>query len=510
MRKVAGYALFSGPLDEAAGAKRFDAVCQLVSAWFAGKGAWRDNGHKTELVLHDGRVADYAASEWSTDTGKVIDHFLTEPSGTALVRTQVSLAMAGSAVIAYVELQAAGGAYQLGPMRVDIRCPKIVSTLVAAYDDWHVAEAPLSLEPFDFAGVDGGRRLEDAIWHPRRNLPVVAISSYEGRFLTEAFPREVASDLVGVALVGTVDPEAAWEVTARRGKEWSCFNGAVRLYWPGLDSRSSPLRNPLWTRLSLLSQVPTPEDAASRFKQQLRRQLLGLSAFAVPEPSELAAIRKRHADMLAEADRQALRDDNDWKGLADSYAEENTQLRAQRDEQLARVRDLEAQVANLQLSLQWKADSSAEVEPEVILPPSTVREAVDIAMDKLKDRLGFGGDVATGVAGVAADAGPPEKVLGYLEHLADMVTARRRGPLGTTAVKWLQDRGVNASGESETVKNSASERRKRTWHDGTTAREFDLHLKPTDATHPDRCVRIYFDYDEERQLGVVGWVGRHP
>jgi hypothetical protein len=69
---------------------------------------------------------------------------------------------------------------------------------------------------------------------------------------------------------------------------------------------------------------------------------------------------------------------------------------------------------------------------------------------------------------------------------------------------------VNASGESETVKNSASERRKRTWHDGTAAREFDLHLKPTDATHPDRCVRIYFDYDEERELGVIGWVGRHP
>ena len=30
------------------------------------------------------------------------------------------------------------------------------------------------------------------------------------------------------------------------------------------------------------------------------------------------------------------------------------------------------------------------------------------------------------------------------------------------------------------------------------------------GTHPDRCVRIYFDYDESTQRCVVGWVGRHP
>lgn len=75
---------------------------------------------------------------------------------------------------------------------------------------------------------------------------------------------------------------------------------------------------------------------------------------------------------------------------------------------------------------------------------------------------------------------------------------------------WLDARGVTASIESETIKGSASERRHRTWDAGTERRFFDLHLKPNEATHPDRCVRIYFDYDESMQCVVVGWVGRHP
>ncbi len=51
----------------------------------------------------------------------------------------------------------------------------------------------------------------------------------------------------------------------------------------------------------------------------------------------------------------------------------------------------------------------------------------------------------------------------------------------------------------------------RTWDDGAGARrEFELHLKPAEGTSPDRCVRIYFDYDETAQRAVVGWIGRHP
>jgi hypothetical protein len=395
-------------------------------------------------------------------------------------------------------------------MRVDIRCPQVVKKLVQKYQDWHIGEAPLSDKPFAFRSTSDAQRFEHVVWHPHRNLPVVAISSYEGTFLTPTFADDLSSDLVGVAIVATLEPEAAESLTRSRGKEWACFNGAVRLYWPQLRATSNPLSNPLWTRMSLLSHGATPQDAAGKIRRQLRRQLLGLSAFAVPEPREFSEIRFVHERSKAELVRTEFRDSNDWQGLADLYSKQNDQLQADLVQARERAQELETEVANLQLALQWTPQQVPEVLPEEVLPPSTVIEAVDIAKRLFANELVFGEAVDTGVAGLAPDAGPPEKILSYLAAVAEMATQRREGRLGAAPVKWFMGRGVNASGESETVKNSVEERRKRTWHDGSSPRLFDLHLKPTDGVHPDRCVRIYLDYDESRNVAVVGWIGRHP
>ena len=132
-------------------------------------------------------------------------------------------------------------------------------------------------------------------------------------------------------------------------------------------------------------------------------------------------------------------------------------------------------------------------------------------MDRFDATLIFGASVNEGIGTVAPDAGPPDKVLSYLRALSDLTEARRKGALGTTAVKWLGSRGVIASGESETILNSTKEQQARTWEDGAgTKRPFNTHLKPSEATSPDRCVRVYFDYDEERNKIIVGWVGKHP
>jgi hypothetical protein len=151
------------------------------------------------------------------------------------------------------------------------------------------------------------------------------------------------------------------------------------------------------------------------------------------------------------------------------------------------------------------------VEPVEETPPATVEEAVLTAMDRFCDTLVFGADVNEGLKTVAHDAGPPDKLLMHFFTLAEMTEARRKGPLGTSPVMWLTDRGVSASGESLTIRNSPHEMRARTWNDGAgRQREFELHLKPSEGTSPDRCVRIYFDYDDVSQKTVIAWVGRHP
>ena len=115
-----------------------------------------------------------------------------------------------------------------------------------------------------------------------------------------------------------------------------------------------------------------------------------------------------------------------------------------------------------------------------------------------------------GVRTIAPDAGPPDKIYDYLQALADLARLRRDGPIGAGMVQWLAQRGVAASGESETVRNNRSEMTKRRWHNGRKHEEFELHLKPAEATAADRCVRIYFNWDDISEKVVVGWVGRHP
>jgi hypothetical protein len=58
-------------------------------------------------------------------------------------------------------------------------------------------------------------------------------------------------------------------------------------------------------------------------------------------------------------------------------------------------------------------------------------------------------------------------ILLNMNALAELTEARRKGSLGTSAIKWLEARGVIASSESETVLNSPKEQRARMWDDGT-------------------------------------------
>lgn len=86
--------------------------------------------------------------------------------------------------------------------------------------------------------------------HPSRALPVILISQPDarrggsGEFLIE--PLDLAERTLGTAWVATLPAPLSFEWTARVGKVWSVFLGAVRTYHPGLSfENDSPYDHPI-------------------------------------------------------------------------------------------------------------------------------------------------------------------------------------------------------------------------------------------------------------------------
>lgn len=507
MRPVAQYAFTSGGGDSEALVARFGVVTGIVDAWLLSKGDLGDV--PDSLVLQGGRKARLKDQSVKAPTGEIREWVLEEPLATGLFRTSVQLGR-GSTLAFACRLEAGHAETTLAPLAFETLCPRLVRDVLGQAGPWSVGGWAVAAGRTRVTGATGGQQVAQLIHDQRRCLPLVLISESDGFMLMPDIDQKIAEDLAGLASVVSLDDRAARELTATLGKEWSCYGGAIRIYWP--RPSGDPFKHLLWTPTRLLSTAQSIRGAALAIRARLRRTVIGLSTYAIETPS---LFREVH-DAARRVELDALR-----SGAAStaSYAEELEKWNAELEAENRRLKaDLDrAQADNTNLATRlahYEAPGQDEVagaEPEAEAPPESLEDAVLIAQDRCGDRLVFGADVTRALGTVVRDAGPPQKILNWLLILADMTTARRsdRG-LGGTPEKWLLDHGCIATGESSTIMNDASERSKRVWDAGGQRAQFTLHMKPAEATHPDRCVRIYFTWDDKKRTHIVGWVGRHP
>ena len=514
MRTVATYSL-NRPAGRGAGlVDELEALSQMIEGWLREKGAGDVGIGQRDVTLVDGRVARFQRERIETDYGALDSFMLSEPTPSGHFETRLSLAGEDGETVLFCQLGTGTIQSAVAPLFFEARCPQAVRDIVRG-GGWRLGASQASGDYETFLGREGGRRLRDRIWNENRGLPVVVVSEHQGFTLHPDLARDLSVDLTGLAVVAQIDEDASWILSELSGQTWSCFGGAIRLYWPFRATGNDPYSHPLWTRQRLLSGDLDSVTAAGRVQSRLRRMVFSQSAFRTAP----ALITKIREDFGA-AQREHALEANDYRELADGYARDNSLLKqelADRDMQISslldEIVDLKAQNGELITSLQF-AGGTASVTAEEYLSASlaveTVEDAVLQAMERFNG-LVFGRDVDGGVAGLAPDAGPPMKILRYLERLNEMTAELETGTLGTTQHQWLRDRGVDVSGESRTDRNSPAHAAKRTWDDGSGMRRaFEGHLKPSDSTSPDRCVRIYFDYDAPIKKTIVGWVGRHP
>ena len=514
MRTVATYSLNrsagggTNPMDE------LQRLCLIVEEWLGKKGAGDVGLGRRDVTLVDGRVARFQRERIETDYGALDSFVLAEPTPSGEFETRLNVAGEHGETVLFCQLGTGTTQSAVAPVSFDARCPRAVREIVRE-GGWRLGASQASADYETFVGREAGQRLEARIWDEGRGLPVVVVSEHEQFTLHPDLARDLSNDLTGLATVAQIDENASWALTELRGQTWSCFGGGIRLYWPFRATGNDPYSHPLWTRQRLLGGYVDLVTAARRVRGRLRRMIFSQSAFRTA-PALIAKIRE---DSVA-AQRKQAREASDYKELADGYAHDNRLLEqdlADRDLQISslldEIVDLKAQNGELITSLQFAGGTATAEDEKYVSAPlavETVEDAVLQAMERF-DNLVFGRDVDDGIEGLAPDAGPPMKILRYLERLSEMTTELRGGSLGATQHQWLRDRGMDVSGEGRTDRNSPAHRTKRTWDDGSGAkRVFESHLKPSDSTSPDRCVRIYFDYDGTTEKTIVGWVGRHP
>lgn len=513
MRRVACFVASSELKDGEVSSGVVEDLLIHVKAWLAGKGLaeWREG---RSLVLRGARNA--AATITQTRAGTDVEWEVTfeEPGDGRRFLTRLLLGARGSTVHLFLEMRAGADGYYLAPVHFDVRTPKILTQLLEARY-WLVGETLVSPKPIPWHGPAAGPKLWKVIRHPQRNLPVIAVSRFQGQALTTTLAADLGRELGALAVVADLDEAASWSLTEVAGREWACFNGAIRLYWPMRAGVATFRDCPWWTLERLRDAADTTEAAALRIRAQLRRWLFELSTYAVDEPPALIALRQEASSANLQAAKAKAAEDGNYKSLAEELFDRCDGMEKKLAVERQKNEDLQAQVANLEQVWQYQDYAAqtvaGDIAPDADSPPETVEEAVSRARALYSGLLVFGEDVDGSVTEVVAEAGPPPKILRCLDVLADMTRARRNGGLGKDPLGWLRDQGIPCSGESQLVENNSVERSRRTWGDGGGGkRYFDLHLKPAEGTSPDRCVRIYFDYDEKSRATVVAHIGRHP
>lgn len=500
MRKLASFA-FNYTGEDVTGTA--EQSREVLDAWLSSKGRIADG----YCHMPNGAVATVEMDSVSAQRGGLHELVFTEPTPDGRFRTKVVIGHDEERLVVGITLSAI--ADRMGPTFMEVRGPKLIRDLIDLGVTWRFGSTPLGRTPVHLKGEDGGRQFIAMVLDSTRSLPVVAIAEEaHGALLHPDLCSRMAGDLAGIATVVHLNEDASWHVTKQRGKEWSCYAGAVRLYWPGVHDKDDPFRHPLWSPWKLMQDARDTEHASIRLRAQLRRMIFSQAVFFITEPPLFSDIRsaarqEERAKLLKKASSV-----EEYEELLEEADRANGVLETERDELRKRVEDLEAQLEQYKVIVEHAGREQEGVEPNVEQIPTTPEDAVLIAADRFCDELIFGKDAYEEVSKLAHNAGPPEKILLHFEALAALTRERRKGSIGKSAVQWLVDKGVSASIESETIRNSTKEQQIRTWEDGTGGyRAFDEHTKPSNQTSPDRCVRIYFQYDPDTGKTIIGYVG---
>lgn len=323
MLTLASYTLETSDLSLAQVGDRLARIATLETEWLSRKGASHPANptgeFQSKTVGGDGKCT---RETQTAAIGQYSDLTLSELSraGQTFTTRIVTIAIERRVVV-HVTLGVANERAIVAPVATDPKCPTIVRSVLSAYDNWTLNGSPLPQGVVqDAYGHDQGEQLADELRSSVRTIPIIVVSLNEGETIWPRIAENVAFDLAGLARVVRLDEEAAWSLTDSIGKRDSCYNGAVRLYWPSRGT--AQLSGTVWTASALLSS-DRDGSGENRFRSLLRRQVMGTAALTISPPSSIREIQSSAARQRLSDIEQRATANSDELEIARLYLADN-------------------------------------------------------------------------------------------------------------------------------------------------------------------------------------------
>ncbi|MBX9661431.1 MAG: hypothetical protein K2X00_22975, partial [Nitrospiraceae bacterium] len=361
---------------------------------------------------------------------------------------------------------------------------------------------------------------------PGRQGEVIVFSLPDGSTNVEetiAASNEICERLRGVANVFVLTGPASFYLTDYVGKELSVFRQAVRVYRPGFISWvSQPSDHPL----ILPSRVRDWDGGALSFQRWLVHHSL-LASVRGRRREEILPPFDRVRQMAAQTERQNLKDAGGTDAeLIRLYEQDNerlvSELREQRElhsgllEAAEEERDAAIQDANAAKSqslerlhrirvLEAKLSEVIGSTEQVI--PVSLDEFESWCHDNLAGAVELAGRAFQGVR--KSEYHDPQMIYRSLLLLRDFYVPMRIDSTPNRRDAYeaaLRELHLEESHTGDGVKYAAD---LYSVQYGSRRVPLDRHLKGGDSRDRRYCFRVYFFWDEEGQVAVVGWLPSH-
>lgn len=405
--------------------------------------------------------------------------------------------------------------------------PKIVSDVVSqnsCFLDGNI----IATAPWNIANESDVNNLIKFLNKKSRNYPVVVISLGDkgGRDSSGVIDAsELIRKTIGTLHVVTITGDASYILSDMLGKEFSVFHSAVRTYLPGFDSHSD---NPYMHPLALPEKIKYWDGIGSSAfldfitRQTLKNSVSSLLEKKLPSFNEIRelTLKKSREDAIKEgsSDKELLEmameeieslknkqkeDILTYEGLLKETEKDKNEISEERNQFKENCNALRARLLHLESQARINGSS---MEPEI---PNSLGEIEDWCRKHLSGSIVI---LPRAIHGAKkADFSNMQMIYKTLLLMRNHYVPMKRE--GGKERRRVYDNELSKLNLEES--KCFSESRKGEFEDHYRviykgkSRFLDMHYKGCDARNEQHCFRLYFFWDDDDQLAVVGWFPTH-